>query len=114
VRWTKGIPRTADRKGDLSAPAPKLPDGKPDLSGIWLGDQWNPAGHRSESARQRKTHPSRNVAVGARRLRRLKFRTETCLGRRLTPLIVPILKFFEADHIVGQHRPIALCKPVVV
>jgi hypothetical protein len=45
---------------------------------------------------------------------RLKFLTETCLGGRLMPLIVPILKFFEADHIVGQHRPIALCKPVVV
>jgi hypothetical protein len=30
-----GIPRTADGKPNLSAPAPKLPDGTPDLSGIW-------------------------------------------------------------------------------
>lgn len=33
---TPGIPRTKDGKADLSAPAPKLPDGKPDLSGMWL------------------------------------------------------------------------------
>jgi hypothetical protein len=33
---TPGIPRTKDGKADLAAPAPKLPDGKPDLGGIWL------------------------------------------------------------------------------
>jgi len=32
---TPGIPRTADGKPDLSAPAPKTADGTPDLSGIW-------------------------------------------------------------------------------
>jgi hypothetical protein len=30
------IPRTRDGKPNLSAPAPKTPGGKPDLSGIWL------------------------------------------------------------------------------
>jgi len=34
---TLGIPRTADGKPNLSAPAPKTADGKPDLSGIWRG-----------------------------------------------------------------------------
>ena len=34
---TPGIPRTADGKPNLSAPAPKTADGKPDLSGIWRG-----------------------------------------------------------------------------
>jgi hypothetical protein len=29
------VPRTADGKADLSAPAPKAADGKPDLSGVW-------------------------------------------------------------------------------
>src|ERR1700687_4961791 len=32
---TPGIPRTADGKTALSAPAPKTADGKPDLSGPW-------------------------------------------------------------------------------
>src|SRR5262245_12480853 len=39
VQWlnqpTPGIPRTADGKPNLSAPAPHTPDGKPDLSGLW-------------------------------------------------------------------------------
>jgi hypothetical protein len=32
---TPGIPRTADGKPDLAAPAPRRADGKPDLSGLW-------------------------------------------------------------------------------
>jgi hypothetical protein len=33
---TPGMPRTADGKPDLSAPAPKTADGKPSLSGLWV------------------------------------------------------------------------------
>jgi hypothetical protein len=32
---TAGAPRKADGSLDLTAPTPRLPDGKPDLSGIW-------------------------------------------------------------------------------
>ena len=32
---TPGIPRTADGKPELAAPAPRTSDGKPDLSGMW-------------------------------------------------------------------------------
>ncbi|HXP87019.1 MAG TPA: hypothetical protein VN841_19975 [Bryobacteraceae bacterium] len=44
VQWTQaqwihyptpGVPRTANGKPNLSAPAPRAADGKPDLSGIW-------------------------------------------------------------------------------
>ena len=34
-RPTPGIPRTADGKPNLSAPAPRTADGKPDLTGLW-------------------------------------------------------------------------------
>jgi hypothetical protein len=33
---TAGVPRTADGKPNMSAPAPRTADGKPDFSGIWL------------------------------------------------------------------------------
>lgn len=33
---TPGVPRTADGKPNLSAPAPRMPDGHPDFSGIWI------------------------------------------------------------------------------
>jgi len=32
---TPGVPRTADGKPDLNAPAPRTQDGKPDFSGVW-------------------------------------------------------------------------------
>jgi hypothetical protein len=35
---TPGIPRLADGKPDLRAPAPRTADGKPDLSGLWSND----------------------------------------------------------------------------
>src|SRR4029450_3405676 len=36
---TEGIPRKPDGKLDVTAPAPRLPDGHPDLSGLWHAAQ---------------------------------------------------------------------------
>jgi len=33
---TANVPKTADGKPNLSAPAPRTPDGKPDFTGLWL------------------------------------------------------------------------------
>jgi hypothetical protein len=35
---TPGIPRTRDGKANLTAPAPRASDGKPDVSGIWQAE----------------------------------------------------------------------------
>jgi len=41
---TANVPRTADGKPNLLAPAPRAADGKPDLSGIWGSPGWREIG----------------------------------------------------------------------
>ena len=37
---TPGVPRLADGRVDLTAPAPRMPDGHPDFSGVWENPGW--------------------------------------------------------------------------
>ena len=57
---TPGIPRTKDGKPNLTAPAPKGPNGKPDLSGIWRAE---PGGYFLDLTSDLK--PEEDPAVGS-------------------------------------------------
>ena len=54
---TQGVPRTRSGEINLAAPAPKAPDGKPDLSGLW--ENLDPVHGQFEHRRDRwcPTHP---------------------------------------------------------
>lgn len=64
---TPGIPRLADGKPDLNAPAPRTADGKPDLSGLW------------KAAENRLSNLARELSMGEARMLP---RTETLYQRR--------------------------------
>jgi hypothetical protein len=54
---TKGIPRTADGKPNLKAPAPRAANGKPDLSGLWRYDSGAYGGNVSVDLKPEEIRP---------------------------------------------------------
>lgn len=45
---TPGVPHKADGSVEMNAPTPRMPSGKPDLSGIWIADR-TPEGEQTRS-----------------------------------------------------------------
>jgi len=73
---TPGIPRTANGKPNLGAPAPRTSDGRPDFSGVWM------RASRTVAAELRPVQPSVEALVRQRR--------EDFLDGDMTALCLPL------------------------
>ncbi len=90
---TPGIPRTADGKPNLAAPAPKAADGKPDLSGLW----------------QRQASPNERVPVLAVGPNLEDFMRP---GEKIPPLLPAAQAIYEKRLAnLSADRPSARCLP---
>lgn len=93
---TAGVPRKADGSVDMAAPAPRMPDGKPDFSGIWI----------SAKADQDVASDGHDLGSG-RHMANLGVDMEG--GLPYQPWLVPIVK--ERTENLAIHDPHIRCLP---
>jgi hypothetical protein len=106
---TPGVPRNADGKPNLSAPAPKTADGKPDLTGIW---QNNRTVGGTVAARSSATPPGNNedLLTIARRSAFWNLGSQFKDGLPFTPYGAEIHRARVADN--SKDNPDAHCLPM--
>jgi len=96
---TPGVPRLPDGKANLSAPAPRTADGKPDLSGVWRAGRTGDYGYDFNIAVNLKSEDIQPWAETLRQQRVQDFRKDSPLARCL-PVSVPFLNFRGLSQIV--------------
>jgi hypothetical protein len=115
---TSGVPRKADGSVNMSAPAPRLADGKPDFSGIWTTAEPNirsagtlsspvdnAAPTRSSSVADRPGDPS--AITGSRQMANIG--VDLPGGLPYQPWLVPIVK--ERTENLAKDDPHIKCLP---
>ena len=96
---TPGLPRAADGKVNMSAPTPKTPDGKPDLSGLWTSDEIDP--------RKPNEPPNPHDAGTSRRMRNLGVDVQG--GLPYQPWLAALVKQRTANN--AKEDPHVRCLP---
>ena len=101
---TAGVPRTPDGKVNMTAPAPRMANGKPDLSGLWMTAEPN----RPATAAPVRDEPgdSRNITA-SRQMRDIGVDLKG--GLPYQPWLVPIVKERTANEAIDD--PHIRCLP---
>ena len=106
---TPGVPRKADGKVDMTAPAPRLANGKPDLSGVWMTAEPNRgAGRATDSPAKPVDEPGdqRNITA-SRQMRDIGI--DLPGGLPYQPWLIPIVKERTANEAIDD--PHIRCLP---
>ena len=100
---TAGVPRTADGKVNMSAPAPRTADGKPDFSGIWTCTMPRPV-----ASRRPKDPPNPHDANPSRRM--INLGVDLPGGLPYQPWLAARVKETRANN--SKNDPHVRCMPL--
>ena len=102
---TPGVPRRADGTVNMSAPAPRLANGKPDLSGIWMTAEPN-RGARGAGPASDEAGDQQNISA-SRQMRDIGI--DIPGGLPYQPWLIPIVKERTANEAIDD--PHIRCLP---
>ena len=102
---TRGVPRKADGKVNMAAPAPRMANGRPDLSGIWMTAEPN---RETRGAAPASDEPGDATNITASRQMR-DIGADLPGGLPYQPWLVPIVKERTANEAIDD--PHIRCLP---